>query len=240
MSSIYLGLFGANFAHSSLIGLSSGDDHTQYAFLLGRAGGQILIGGTASGNNLTLQSTSHVTKGKLLFGTSAYDEVNNRLGINMASPVETLDVTGNAVVSGAIQFGTYGSMLVPGTGVVRVSANLDKDQKALRAAGCFFQTNDNDFAVTMFSGATINQDYSLGTVTTPFHIFGNGVVSLLVSTAYLDLSAISAGNPNLKITATSDTPTVAFTGGGSAPTTAPAGYIEILVGATTRYIPFWV
>ena len=55
----------------------------------------------------------------------------------------------------------------------------------------------------------------------------------------VDLSAIGAGSPNLKITATSDTPTVAWTGGGSAPTTAPAGYIEIDVGGSARYIPFW-
>jgi hypothetical protein len=56
----------------------------------------------------------------------------------------------------------------------------------------------------------------------------------------LDLSVIPAGSPSLKITATSDVPTVAFTGGGNAPTTAPAGYLEILVGATPYYIPFWV
>lgn len=47
---------------AALTGLTD-DDHTQYARLLGRAGGQTLIGGTASGNSLTLQSTSHATKG---------------------------------------------------------------------------------------------------------------------------------------------------------------------------------
>ena len=52
-----------------------------FALLAGRAGGQTLIGGTAASETLTLQSTSHGTKGKILFGTSAYDEVNNRLGI---------------------------------------------------------------------------------------------------------------------------------------------------------------
>jgi hypothetical protein len=52
-------------AHSNLTGLTSGDDHTQYALLAGRAGGQTLIGGTAAGNNLTLQSTSNVTRGQI-------------------------------------------------------------------------------------------------------------------------------------------------------------------------------
>lgn len=49
--------------HSALTGLTSGDDHTQYALLAGRSGGQTLIGDTASGGNLTLKSTSHATKG---------------------------------------------------------------------------------------------------------------------------------------------------------------------------------
>ena len=52
----------------------------------GVSGGQSVIGGTASGNNLTLSSTSNATKGKIIFGTSAYDEVNNRLGIGTTVP----------------------------------------------------------------------------------------------------------------------------------------------------------
>ncbi len=60
---------------------------------IGIAGGTTLIGGTASGQNLTLQSTSNATKGKIIFGTSAYDEVNNRLGIGTISPTASLDVS---------------------------------------------------------------------------------------------------------------------------------------------------
>lgn len=51
--------------HGSLTGLAD-DDHTQYALLAGRAGGQSLVGGTAASNNLTLESTSHATKGSIL------------------------------------------------------------------------------------------------------------------------------------------------------------------------------
>ena len=58
-----------------------------YAVLTGRAGGQTLIGGTASGNNLTLNSTSNATKGKIYFGAnSVYDEVNDRLGVGTTTP----------------------------------------------------------------------------------------------------------------------------------------------------------
>ena len=52
----------------------------------GVSGGQSVVGGTAASNSLTLSSTSNATKGKILFGTSAYDEVNNRLGIGTSSP----------------------------------------------------------------------------------------------------------------------------------------------------------
>jgi hypothetical protein len=51
--------------HGTISGLSD-DDHTQYALLAGRAGGQSLIGGTAASNNLTFESTSNGTKGKVL------------------------------------------------------------------------------------------------------------------------------------------------------------------------------
>lgn len=60
----------------------------------GVSGGQSVIGGTASGNNLTFSSTSNATKGKLLFGTSAYDEVNNRLGIGQTSPQFPIETDG--------------------------------------------------------------------------------------------------------------------------------------------------
>lgn len=66
----------------------------------GAAGGQSAIGGTAASENLTLSSTSHATKGKLIFGTSAYDEANNRLGIGTASPVSMIDVSAPAGVDG--------------------------------------------------------------------------------------------------------------------------------------------
>ena len=48
--------------HGALTGLSD-DDHTQYALLAGRSGGQVLTGGTSSGDDLNLRSTSNATKG---------------------------------------------------------------------------------------------------------------------------------------------------------------------------------
>jgi hypothetical protein len=51
--------------HGALGGLSD-DDHSQYALLAGRSGGQTLQGGTASGDDLTLESTSNATKGTII------------------------------------------------------------------------------------------------------------------------------------------------------------------------------
>lgn len=62
--------------HGDLTGLGD-DDHTQYAMLAGRAGGQTLVGGTGSGERLNLNTTSHATKGYISidgageFGTGA-------------------------------------------------------------------------------------------------------------------------------------------------------------------------
>lgn len=58
-------LFGSNLDHGALNGLLD-DDHTQYALLAGRSTGQTLRGGTASGENLTLESTSNATKGDVV------------------------------------------------------------------------------------------------------------------------------------------------------------------------------
>lgn len=68
-------------------------------------------GSSSASGTLTLSSTSNATKGKLLVGTSAYDEVNNRLGIGNASPAYPLDVSGVANLSQGLHVGvaTYTS-----------------------------------------------------------------------------------------------------------------------------------
>jgi hypothetical protein len=77
-------------------------DPATYALLAGRAGGQVLNGGTAAGENLTLASTTSLTRGKILFGNSAYDGVNNRLGLGKTAPTQVLDVDGQGVFSDAL------------------------------------------------------------------------------------------------------------------------------------------
>ncbi len=73
----------ANIDHNSLNNLATGDPHTLYVLLAGRATGQTIIGGTASGDDLILQSSSHGTKGNIFFGASNvhYDETTDSFNI---------------------------------------------------------------------------------------------------------------------------------------------------------------
>lgn len=52
--------------HDLLDGLTD-DDHTQYALLAGRGGGQTLVGGSAAGDDLLLRATSDATPGDIIF-----------------------------------------------------------------------------------------------------------------------------------------------------------------------------
>ena len=75
---------GAQIDHGGLGGLGD-DDHSQYAKLAGRSGGQTIQGGTASGDDLILESTANATKGvvcigpgngKIFIGEDPYDTTN--------------------------------------------------------------------------------------------------------------------------------------------------------------------
>jgi phenolic acid decarboxylase len=52
--------------HNLLSGLSD-DDHVQYLLLSGRSGGQVAIGGTDAGDDITFQTTSNASKGSYIF-----------------------------------------------------------------------------------------------------------------------------------------------------------------------------
>lgn len=89
------------------------------------------VGGSfSSGGNLTLQSTSHATKGKILFGTSAYDEVNNRLGIGTTNPQNRLDLglgpstPGNARLS---SYSYWGLIYSSSSSVIGYNAKANED-----------------------------------------------------------------------------------------------------------------
>ena len=68
---------------------ASNDNFAQYALLAGRAGGQALDGGTAAGDSLTLNSTSHAgPTGYVLLQTGG-----GSVGIGTTTPVSSLDLS---------------------------------------------------------------------------------------------------------------------------------------------------
>ena len=112
---------------------------------------------TASGT-LTLASTSNATKGKILFGTSAYDEVNNRLGIGTTSPGVTLDIIGTGSISNLLtcgQINAYTSNL----GLYAKNAN----------SSIFFGTNIGSNVLAQWNGISTSGAVTTFTFTTPTH-----------------------------------------------------------------------
>lgn len=95
----------------------------------------LVYGSAASGGTLTLQSTSHATKGKLLFGTSAYDEVNNRLGIGTTSPSERIHVYGSSLSLRLQDSGGAADMFVQNNGTYSLIGNVGTQPHYVYANG---------------------------------------------------------------------------------------------------------
>src|SRR3990167_5004911 len=99
------------------LSLLSADDHTQYALLAGRSSGQTLIGGTAASENLTLQSTSHATKGQVIASQDLAVQGNTSANIIFGgSGNATLYTTANAIRLGtgtdpALNFDSLGNFV---------------------------------------------------------------------------------------------------------------------------------
>lgn len=141
-------------------------------------------------------------------------------------------------------------------------ANDPANSKLIKGAGCGTRQWNEDFVLTDSDGVTPLFKVALadGTLTaqgvtsisTNLSLSGTlgvtGASTLHATTATtvgasgLITSTVAAGSPVIKFIATNATPTVAFTGNGSTntcPTTAPAGYLQIVVGSTAFYMPFW-
>ncbi|MGW3153995.1 hypothetical protein [Streptomyces sp. NPDC001089] len=128
-------------------------------------------GSTASGGTLTLRSTANATKGKILFGTSAYDEANNRLGVGTASPAQPLDVVGNANVSGdfAVTGVGKGLRIAEGTNAKMGTAVLVAG--AVTVSNTAVTANSRIFVTTQTPGGTVGYAYvSARTAGTSFSI----------------------------------------------------------------------
>lgn len=105
--------------HGGQDGLSD-DDHTQYALLAGRAGGQTLIGGTGAGDDIHLQTTSNATK-----GTYFIDELTSNGFVKTSSSNGTLSVDTSTYLTGN-QSITLSSD-VTGSGTTAITTTIAND-----------------------------------------------------------------------------------------------------------------
>ncbi len=115
------------------------------------------------------------------------------------------------------------------------------------AAGDVVLSIDADGALTSASAVTANSvaDAAGGVaLADTLSVAGASTLHAVACTTLapsgLITSTVAAGSPVLKCALSTDTPTVAFGADASHnPSTAPAGYLEILVGSTPYYIPVW-
>lgn len=105
------------------------------ALCVGIAGGQTVIGGAAASENLTITSTSHATKGKIIIGISAYDEANNYLGVGTQTPSSRVDATTTGL--GTTQTQTSGFAAVNST---PAAVNAQQISGAFRFKGFGWKT----------------------------------------------------------------------------------------------------
>ena len=123
------------------------------ALLSGRVGGQTLHGGKEAGENLTLRSTSNTSKGKIFFGTSAYDEANDRLGVGNTSPGSRLVVKGISATSATSALNVLNSAETSalfvrddrnvGIGTTSPNANLEIAHNGAGTFGVALRLNQN-------------------------------------------------------------------------------------------------
>lgn len=151
-----------------------GLDSTAFAILAGQAAGQTLNGSTAASGNLTLSSTANATKGKILFGSSAYDEANDRIGAGTASPAYTLEVVKSVA--------DYVSK-IRNTNGTSAGNGLWVDTRWNVATNVALRVTTNQGAVELLS------------------CMGDGKIGLGTAspTALLDVPASAAGNASLRV-----------------------------------------
>lgn len=126
--------------HGALTGLSD-DDHTQYALLAGRSGGQTLYGGTAANDDITIHGTSNGTRATsyvLLQPTAG------NVGIGTSAPIAVLDIAGTGEIN------VYGASAGRGLWMTKDSAG---NYKTMRFAG-----NDVSFFSANTDGATLTTE----------------------------------------------------------------------------------
>jgi hypothetical protein len=136
--------------------IASSDDHTAYALLAGRAGGQTLYGGSASGNDLTLYSNTSSDGDVDVAGVLLCDEAASD-----GTFANDLEVTNDLDVGGAAHapeiYGYSGA-----AGNLVIGSNAGSDDGLVTVGGVLVVEDDLD--LVGIGGTPVNED---------LEIFGN-------------------------------------------------------------------
>src|SRR5216684_4907824 len=173
-------------AHSSLTGLTA-DDHTQYFLLAGRSGGQLAIGGTAASDPLTLQSTSHATRGtvKIVDILTSTTERSFLIGArNLSFPI-IQEIGGTLSTATTEAIGLAVSTIFSGAGDLPLGLFCNPNFTPSASIGTVIGflgapkiSPASGTTVTTYIGGYANLEYdgTTGAVTTGYSFFIDGIV----------------------------------------------------------------
>jgi hypothetical protein len=206
--------------HGSIAGLTD-DDHTGYARLNGRSGGQTLIGGTDANNDLTLEGTSNATR------TTSYvilQPNGGNVGIGTTSPVSVLQVSAPTANSSMMRFQrpsatTFGFEL---GGTTFGLYDYDNLQYRIRTTSTNIIMVENTGNVGIGTTSPSRKLHVAGTIL----IDGDegGIAGTIGLTDVFD-ATLSSGNGTVKLKGTTPRDS--------------AGFIKMYVGTTTVWVPYW-
>ncbi len=155
--------------HGALTGLAD-DDHTIYSLLLGRSGGQTLIGGTASGDDLTFESTSNATKGDIIL-LDTVDARNYIQFTDIAAPSNGVDTTGRLYKKTS----NDGLFWLPDSGGAEIDLTSPAASLTYQTATATASTTTTSASYIVMPTMTITVG-ATGTYTCTFSASGNGSV----------------------------------------------------------------
>lgn len=150
--------------HGAVGGLTD-DDHTQYALLAGRAGGQSLTGGTAAGDDLTLESTSNGSKGNIFFSSVPAPTTDDATHLGAAANRwDNLYMTGEAIGMRLANYTTAGRPAASASNPGRIVWDTDLEDIFVDVGGSWRQITNEYYYVedtTGWDGSATSVSYDV-------------------------------------------------------------------------------